>query len=298
MLAAGLLPGLAAQAKPKKVLVMRVEGSDLSKKDRDDLFQVVAKRLKLYPTLELVRPAEGDITDQMMELECIDLDQDCLAKLGTQQGAHTVFFAQVDVVEGKSVLLVRVIRVRGPKTIRDQRTPVASRADLAGILEREVKASFGAPPKPKPKRGRLVVEATAKRSKIYVNGKYAGSRRVRLTKKPGTYHLRVVSKGFHEELFDVTVVAGKTTTRSVKLRPLPTTTRPGGKRAAKAPTDDDSMFKSWYFWTGVGTLVLGGVVAAAVALAGDDAPTPQGAVILSTEPSQAWKDHAIMGASP
>ena len=54
----------AAPATPgKKVLGLRIEGFDLSAKDREDLFKVVQARLKSYPTIELVRPPEAELTD-------------------------------------------------------------------------------------------------------------------------------------------------------------------------------------------------------------------------------------------
>ena len=73
-----------ARAPTYRVLGMRVEGVDLSAKDRDDLFQVVQTKLRLYPTLTLLKPPEEELTAIMLDLECFEIDVECLTKLGKE----------------------------------------------------------------------------------------------------------------------------------------------------------------------------------------------------------------------
>ena len=295
VLVAGSGDGLAAAKprKPLKVLGMQVEGTDLSAKDKQDLFQVIQAKLKLYPHVELVRPPDADLIDVMIDLECIDIDHECLVKLGGKYGADRVLYTQVDPSEGFT-LVVRAVDAGHGKVLRDETRTVATRADLAPALEQEIVAVFGRPPKPKPTTGKLIVETPQAGAQIYVNGDFAGSGRIEIAKAAGTYTVRVARDGYQEQLFDVEVTAGAKVQRTVELEFLP---EPMGDRVTPpgAPEEPPEFYETWWFWTAVGAVVVGTALGAGLGVGLQKDEAPRGSVTLSVSRSKAWKDSTLSG---
>ncbi len=299
LLALGLVASTAtaASAQPAegrryKVLGMQVEGGDLSAKDRDDLFRVVQAKLRSYPNIELLKPPAGELTDEMIDLECIDLDEECFTRLGKKYGAERVFYTQVDKA-APYALVVRVLEVSTGKLIRDNKVPVRSLPELTTALEREVEQVFGPPPAPKPETGTVVIESPG--AKIYIGADYVGTGKVTLEKPPGPYTLRVTRDGYEEQVGAVMVEAGKTTTKKIELKPVGLA---GGVVVPTEPRPDEpkAFYEQWWFWTGVGVVVLGTTVA--IAAASDDASdVPRGSVVVSVDPQSAWQDAGVKGAA-
>ncbi|MGM0574252.1 MAG: PEGA domain-containing protein [Myxococcota bacterium] len=285
----------APEEATEKVLGMQVEAPDLSAKDRSDLLQVVQAKVHEYPSLDLVKPPESEVTDLMIELECIELDAGCLARLGEKYGATRVFFADIQEGDAAWELRVRVVDTEQQQVIHESSTTVPAQADLAGRLEKEVESAFGPPPPPKPKDGTLVVAADVAGARIFVNGEYAGTGRIEMAKAPGTYSVRVTRDGYGEDIFDVEVTAGETAERSVTLEALPTGAAPA------APPEDETekpLYKQWWLWTAVGVVITATAVGVGLAASGDDdAGGPRGGVTLSVDPGEAWKD-TTLGRAP
>lgn len=285
----------AAASEPERVLGMRVEGPKLSQKDKDDLFKVVQAKLREYPDLVLVKPPESELTDEMMELECIDIDVDCLTKLGKKYGASRVFYAEVVPATSGYSLKVRIVDVTKGTALRDREAPVAAQAELAGALQREIVAVFGTPPPPKPVVGKLVVTSDVG-AKIFVAGDYAGTGVVRLDKAPGTYAVRVAREGYEDQLFQIEVKAGETAERVVDLQALPAVVQ--GELAREVPPDKPpaakkKFYKTWWFWTVVGVVAVGTTAGALAATSGGGADKATGKVVLSVDGANAWRDAAI-----
>ena len=289
--------GSAPKQTKIKVLGMQVEGSDLAAKDKADLFHVVQAKLRSYPKIDLLKPPERELTDEMIDLECIDIDLDCLGKLGKKYKAEQVFYTQVDKKGSGFELLVRVVDTAGkkPKFKRNERTPVPTFTALANAMEREVEAVFGKPPAPADGAGYLEVSATPAGAKIFVNGDYAGTSNVKLKEEPGTYSLRVARDGYQESVMTVVVAAGKTVTRKIELEGLPDGVA-GGGGGGEGVAAATPFYKTWWFWTAVGVVVVGTTVA--IAATSNSSPSQSaGAVIFSVDPQNAWRDAAVMGGA-
>lgn len=305
--AALLLGGSAQAAAPAakvKVLGMQVEGADLSAKDKEDLFSVVQAKLRSYPSIDLLKPPERELTDEMMDLECIDMDVECLGKLGKKYGAESVFYTQVDQKGGGYALIVRVVAVGTGKTVRDQTTDVAQRAGLANAMEKEVEAVFGKPAPDQPpvvagNVGLLTIDASVVAAKIYVDDEFVGTGSVKLKKIPGTYNVRLTADGYQEVILKVVVKPGEMIRRSVEMvegsgvaPPDPDLGGPTPAPAASTP-----FYETWWFWTAVGVVVVGTTVGVVAATAGSES-SPTGGVTFSVDPQNAWRDVGVQGGAP
>ncbi len=298
------LTGTASAQAPEatsktRLLGMRVESMDLSEKDRGDLFQVIQHKLRAYPTLQLIKPPETDITDEMMELECIDIDNDCLGRLGRKYGAERVVYAQVDKIDGGYAVMFRVTDVGAAEAVRDRRRVVSAKADLAEALESEIEAALGPPPPPPDMEGRLTVVATIPGAKIDIDGEYVGTGRVSLMKKPGKYSVRVWRAGHEDALFDLVVTAGGDAEKTVKLDALPEQVEDPAVAAmpttAPAAAEEETQFyETWWFWTTIGVVVAGGT-ALGVVMATRPEERSVGNIQLSMDPAAAWRDTGVRG---
>lgn len=204
----------------KQRVVVQIEGTALSKKDKADLFTVIHHSLSKYPAKELAKPVKTTIDELMMTFECSDVDAKCLAKLGKQQNADIIFYVQVDGWTQGVTFIVRAIRVSDSLPLYNKSEILRSPTALAGRLDRALTLVFGTPSRPKITEGRLVIESTIPGARIYVNGKYAGSGRIRLKWREGNHEVRVAKDGYLEEFFLVDVTAGVTTRHVVTLKPI------------------------------------------------------------------------------
>ena len=287
----------------QKVLGLRIEGFDLSAKDSEALFKVVQKRLKAYPSIELVRPPDAELTDLMIDLGCLDIDAECLTMVGRKQLVDRVFYAQVDAADGDAfALIIRVINVTKGVAERDRKVDVAKQADLLGALEREIVAAFGEPPPPPPKKGRLIIEADAG-AKIYIAGRQVGIGRVALKRPPGLYVVRIEKPGFENALFKVDLEAGKTARKVAELKPIapkvakkPEPTKDDAVQAIDLEAADDeagpAFYETWWFWTIVGVTAATATTIGVVAGSASGDP-PVGDLQISVDPAAAWRDISI-----
>ena len=292
---------------PAKVLGMHVEGDELSLRDKEDIFTAIQMKLKAYPDVSLIQPPEGDLLDLMIELECIDIDADCLGRLGARYGADKVFYAQVDKAGGFT-LLVRIVNVADKSLLRDRTTTVPLLSALPGVLETEIIATFGEPPPPKPTTGELRIRSTAG-ARILVKGEHgevAGTGRIKATLAPGEYTVRATRDGYREAMIKVKVVAGKTTKKTLKLKFIPVATPPAAPLVKEASppsgtTDALEFYESWWFWTVVGAVVVTGVsLGTAAGLGAFDATdsSPTGDLRISVDRNRAWNDVTLRGQGP
>lgn len=297
--------GPAAQA-AEKVLGMNVEGDKLAASDRQALFKTLQVELSRFPDITLLKPSSHELIDEMIELECVDVDLPCLSRLGAKYGADRLVYTQVDPVKGKKsyTLLVRIVDAKAGTMLRDQAVEVASMAGLAPALEAQVEAVWGKPPAavgpaevPPVADGTLIVEASVPTATIYVGADYAGTGSATVSKPPGKYSVRISAAGFDEQVMEVEVAAGETTTRSVQLV-ASVMKAPGEGEKKKEEVADDDGGSGWVLWAIIGGVVVAGAVTAiALAASSDDGPA-RGPVVLSTDPNNAWRDAAVTGGRP
>lgn len=290
-----IMPSGPASASPtQKILGMHVEGDSLSPKERKDLFQVVQSKLKFYPDVELVQPPDADLLDVMLELECIDIDPDCLTRVGQQYGADRVFYAQVDRDAGFS-LLVRVVDVRDGRVLRDGVRPASTKSELPGLLAIEIEDVFGAPPVAKPKRGVMIVAVGVEGASIFIEGAFVGTGRVQLKQPPGTYTVRVTRDGYTDAIFKLKVKAGKTTERAVSLKPLPAPVPSDVEATTGASGGEPEFYETWWFWTIVGAVAAGAAVGVVYGVTSEKPGPPAGPLTLSVDRGMAWRDVSLRG---
>jgi hypothetical protein len=280
------VPAFAAKS-PVKILGMNVESEELSAKDKRDLFKVIQATLKGYPTLSLQNPPDTELTDIMMDLECIDMDAECLAKVGKKYGAKQVFYTQVDKDDGKYSLIIRVVDVSKGKARHDKTTKVKTVGALSNALQANVVKVFGKAPSKEPKPGTLMVRSAVPGAKIFVNGLYVGIGRIKIRRPPGKYTVKVTSAGYKEVIFNVQLKSGKTVKKKARLK----------YAAVVKPKKDDKklpevavvpLYEKWWFWTAIGGAALLTTIVAVASSGGDKKGV--GPVIYSVDPQNAWRD--------
>lgn len=114
-----------------------------------------------------------------------------------------------------------------------------------------------------PTGGVLKVTSNILRSQVILSGKPLGRTPFDGDVSPGDHQLQVTAAGYLTAEQTVTIKAGESTEIAVELKPVP-------KPVVK---DDTRLIGRWWFWTAIGTAVVGGV-AAAVVLSQDEVSRP------------------------
>ncbi|MFO0746035.1 MAG: PEGA domain-containing protein [Myxococcota bacterium] len=283
--------GAAAPPPPKapaKVLGLHVEGAKLSAKDRTDLFSVLQAKLKQYPDVDLQNPPERELTDEMIDLECVDLDGACLQRLGKKYQVDRVVYVEAD----PASLHVKVVEVSSGKMLRDKEQKVAGAAALAPAMEAEVEAVWGKPPAaPEPKPAIITIEADQPQALIYLGAEIVGTGRVVLEKPPGSYTFRIVAEGYEEQIVKVEATEGEAVLKPIALAKLePIKVPPKEKK--------DKGGSGWVLWAVIGAVVVGGAVTAIALASGGGDDTVRGPAVLSIDSANAWRDGATLGGRP
>jgi len=298
------LPGVSLAAPGEasareQVLGMNIEGDQLTGAQRQALLEVLQDALRRYPDLELLSPPPGELLDEMIDLECVDIDLTCLTRLGLKYNAVKVFYVQVDQSRDKTAwaLTVRVVDAIGGMIVRDSRSPATAVGALAGLLEAEVVAVFGAPPAPAaptpPATGTLVLRATPERATIFLGLERLGTGTVRVERAPGPYTFRIVAEGYEEAILELHAVAGETVARDVALTPIAVAIPKKDDTA-----DDEEGGAGWVLWAVIGAVVVAGAVTAVVLATSSSDEVVRGPVVLSVDPNNAWRDVGVLGGRP
>lgn len=279
-------PSLAADK--TRVLLLHVDGPKNQQADRDALFAGLQAKLAAYSNLEVALGPDGDITDQMIDLECIDLDDECLGKLATKSNAARVIHGEAGKKGRVTTLKLRIVEAGGT-SVADQSLEAKDAATLTPLAAAAIEAAFGPPP-PVIAKGRLMVEVSGKGASIFLGPELVGTGAVTLTLDAGEYTIRVAQAGSEEVIRRVKVRADDTTVERVTLVPLPVAKLPDDKKG-----DDDEAGAGWVPWLLVGAAVVGGTVAAFLLLSGDEDTTVRGPAVLGIDPNSAWRDPATFG---
>ncbi|GEM_PF-757014 len=105
-----------------------------------------------------------------------------------------------------------------------------------------------------PSGGVVVIKCNIRRAQVLLNGKSIGRTPFDGDVPPGKHKLQVVATGKLEESRVIDVKAGETVKLTINLKDVPP---PVVKK-------DDSLLGKWWFWTGVGAVVVGGVTIGAL----------------------------------
>ncbi len=271
-------PAYAARKRNERdrVWVMRVESTQVNDDTRKELTQTLSSAANAYKHFE-VRTSKVDPVEEMFEFECTEAGVDCLTKIGRKHKVDKVIYSEVSKDgEGKLEWSLRVVGLEPVPRVEQSTRHLLEGQDATKIAEKALLVLIG--PVDLPTRGDAALGTLAVRlagggvALVYVDDKLLGRTSVGgLTAQlpAGRYRLRVVRAGYREFQTIVVVAAEKATELAVALELAPEPTRP----PPGAPTKDDGVASSPWFWVGVGAVALAGAgVAAYLLMRGDDAP--------------------------
>jgi len=190
--------------------------------------------LALGPAPLLGAPKKGHPTSDKASITVSSLTRGAKVFLNDQEVGEVPLPGPLDVRPGQTY------------TVRVQKRGFAPFVDtvMAGAgQESEVEADLV------PTGGIVKITCNVQRAEVVLNGKLLGRTPFDGDVSPGTQTLQIVSAGYLGEKHTVDVRAGEELRLAVELKPVPPPT----------VQEDRSIFGRWWFWTGVGAAVLGGV---------------------------------------
>jgi hypothetical protein len=298
LVAAVCLSGQAIQAQEgkKKVLVLGAD-ADLGAADLGKVLAATRAQVAMYPDIILLDTPTLDLLDEMVEYECLDLDGECLAKIGARYAADLMIYTRYT---KKGDVHLQLIQVSDGAVVGQYKgtSDVAGLAPVAG--ETAVVAMLGpVPVKVTPVQ--VTINANIEGAEVSVNDSIAGTTPVSVELLPGTHTVTVRKEGFLMVEEKLRVAGTDPISWSATLKPLPQ------KKVAVAPPPEvkvtdlpptgreekeregKAFYKTWWFWTAVGVGTAAIITGTALALGGSEAQE-SGTVKFSVHPSAAEKD--------
>ena len=299
ILAAVLLLGVGTvQAQNKtSLLLLNVDGEMLSDTERSEALAGLKKQLHTYNKYRIVEAPQLDLLEAMVDHECLDMDAQCLAGIGTAYKVQQVVYTSA---EAGTIVMI-LVDVPGAKEVVRYEQKGNAKAVAVAMNGAGRTKLFGKLPEPeKPpvptevKRVTFAIEANVKDSIIFINDKKIGKAPMTMKLKPGRYTFRVERDGFLtvEEKIQVAEVGNKSWMAS--LKPIPTKKPIVVVEPEKGPGEGEGgkkpFYKTWWFWTSIGVGVAA-ITTTAVVLGtkGNDSYSV-GTAKFSIDPSSAQYD--------
>lgn len=282
-----LVPLPAMAARNTKLVPLAVQSDKMLDGDKAAATKALRDVLAKYTKITLLDTPTMDVFEVMMEVECTDIDADCLGKMAEHHKAQQLLYTVAEPQDGGAVKIsMQLVKAGTSKVLKETTRMAANKADIAKALGEAVTDVFGKLAPKKVKSGIITFKTNVPGATIYLNKKSIGKTPKRVKLKPGKYQLKLVVKG-HNELTEMLVVAeGEkrtaeyklvATTVLVKKDPDPIKKDPVKQPVKKDPKVEPEIpfYATWWFWTIIGVGVAGGVTAAVALSQGED-PAPTG----------------------
>ena len=277
----GVVPASRAEAQDARstVLVVPVQGEGVSDDLRARAVETIRGRLGSYGDLDLLDTPTTSLIDEMFELECIDLDDECLLKLSKKYKANKLLLVTLERSErGGYVVEARLYDPTAGRVASSFRRIEVPESEVRGMAEQAIGSLFGEPPAPTPVTGTIQVTASVAGARVRVGSVAAGETPFTAEITPGTYPVSVEKSGYEDFVQRVTIEAGgvETVHARMELIPIPETppsvpeTPPGSGDGGDGGTP---IYKQWWFWTGIGAVVVGGIVTTVLLTQPDPGPS-------------------------
>lgn len=262
LLALGIASVASAQEAPAKVklLPLRVSGAKVTPEQSAKLTDALVVKLKKYSGFEVLPVPAADPVDMMVDAGCTDLDSQCLAGIGAEVAADRVLYTEVGEKDGTTLLQMRFVDVKTKKLTAPE--PMTVAADkLPPALASSVEKILGPEPKVEPQLVRVDLATNPTGAEMYVDKDFVGVSPVTVRLKPGTYTVRATRVGYQDQSAPLVVEEGKAAvSRSLTLPQavvaIPVAPPPAEPRKEK-PAEATPFYKTWWFWTVVGAVVVG-----------------------------------------
>ncbi|MBT9557508.1 MAG: PEGA domain-containing protein [Myxococcales bacterium] len=282
------LTTVASAAPPGKVLVLKPQSESVGEPEKEAALTHLRGTLAKYPGTTLVETPKSDLLDDMMELECTDVDEDCFVRIGKKYGADQVVYTELAPAGGGIAVKLRLVDVASKTTLKSHEGTAKVKADLSPTLVDALAVAFGALPaeKPpeKPKDEKFPVDFTSSPAgaTVLLNGVKIGVVPLSVRLKPGKYKATVSLEG-HETISDreIVVTAAGPNTAAFDLSPIAKVPELPPEKHGDPEEDTASgapFYKTWWFWTAIGVAVVGTTVGLAVGLS-DDEEAPASGVL-------------------
>ncbi len=289
-------PNLAAAADKPVLMVLRVDSDGVGDPQKDAVLKTTKAEVAKYEMYQLLETPPVDLLDEMVNFECLEMDAECLSKIGAKHKADVFLYTRW-VGGNVTVLLVDVKGVKALKTHEGQ----TSAAKLSSYFTNTaIIKVFG----PVPKKEELVwvtIDANVAQADVFIDEKKVGQTPVKQKMLPGTYtvSLRKPEILMAEERIKVT--GKKPVNFTANLKPIPKKKKvvvipphqgDPKKKTKEEKKDDDKgtpFYATWWFWSIVGVGVAAAVTGTALALSGSDS-TETGAIRFSVDSGSAEKD--------
>jgi hypothetical protein len=304
----GIVFSHAVAQEKEKILILKLEGNKLTDADKKKFLAVLVEKIKKYTYAEILPTPETETVDLMVEMECLDIDADCMKKIGKSKNTDKIIYAEANLkgnVYSIKVLFTDV--AKGTVTPVDGQSP--SKEKVEEFLAASVEKFLGPEPKKEPVISVVTIRTKPDGAEVYIDKNFAGLTPYETKLAPGTYNMRLSKVGFKEVIETIKVEEGIPLTKELALAPIvepkpvvaepkPAVAPPGlpkkppepEKKPVEKPEEvvsgEMKFYETWWFWTAVGAVVVGAGTSILL-LANTGTSSPPGNVILTIDSKNA-----------
>ena len=284
----------------QRVLILRTEGANAGDQARLGATKELHAQALRYKSLDTAL-SNADLVEEMFEFECTESGVECLGRIGHKYGASLIVFSELSKTpDGQNALTLRLIDSTASRVAQISQQTLEAPDKFQNAVQKGLVVLFGPPDLAIGEveaPGTLFVQLFAGGvALVYVDDKLAGRTAsgrppaggLRASVPAGTHTVRVVKAGFRDWTGRVTVPPGGTAEQTVALE-QEVDVRPGTGAVAGTP-----FYKKWWFWTGVGAVVVAGA-GVGIYYATKSNPASTGAITLSLDHVDAANDPIFAG---
>ncbi|MBM4387635.1 MAG: PEGA domain-containing protein [Deltaproteobacteria bacterium] len=288
---------LSAQEKIK-LLPLKIESLKLSDADKNDLLDVLVKKIKKYPNYEILETPSNYPSDIAFDLGCADLDNECISKMGEKSGAKQVIYSEANTTDTGFSVKIALIDAATGQTLNSVEGEEANRAKVPEFFAKAAEKIFGPEPVPVPVKSQISIKTDPPGAEIYIGTDFYGLSPAIIRLLPGNYILKVNKIGYKETMEELKVKEGADVQKDLKLDATPPP--PQGEPAPSKPKESDEkveeetrFYEAWWFWTAVGVVAAGAGVGTYFLLKGESS-TSTGGIVISPDQYFSDKDVTLM----
>lgn len=289
-----LLEGQESKNKTK-VLPLRVTSNKFSGEEISSLTEVIVSKLKKYPNIEVLEIPASDPMDMMVDAGCIDFDADCLSTIGIQRTADSVLYSEVNQKDGMFQIQMKYVDVH-TKEMKSSEGGTEKKDKLSSFLGAALEKIFGPEPAKEPVFVKVDIDSDPAGAEVYIDRDFVGLTPLSLRLKTGSYGVRITKVGSKEVVDTLVLEPGKPVKKTYTLVAIE---QPKVPSAPVKPTKlreiaGKPFYETWWFWTVVGAVVVGGVTTGVIVAKAKTAESATGSTGLRFDSSWAPWDHAII----
>lgn len=264
----------AQDIKAPLVGVLSITSKTIKPAARKTLSKVLRLELKSLKKYRIAPRPALKLRTMMLALGCFELNKSCMAKLGQHLEVDLLVNGEVEMKDGKYFITLKIFDVKARQITRSTEALTVREPSLIRSTMKEMVAKLSGQSGPV-----LLITSNVSGADVMIGGKLMGKTPLLLKSlRPGRENILIRAQGYHDFIRGITLVMDRKVTVKAELKlatPLlrkhpPIVKKPKKNCKIIICNPPAPIYKRWWFWTIIGSAVIGATTAAILSTRGND----------------------------